>query len=68
LALLVLGRVFRFGILVLALWTSVAVAGFGQGQASIHGTVTDTFNNKDSMAVRKTRRLLLTMQHQEILS
>jgi hypothetical protein len=37
-----LGQVFLFGTLVLALWASLAIASFAQGEASIHGTVTDT--------------------------
>ena len=37
-----LGRVFRFGLLVLGLWLSVAIASFAQGAATIQGTVSDT--------------------------
>src|SRR6266702_6970803 len=37
-----LGRAFRFGLLVLGLWLSVAIASFAQGGATILGTVSDT--------------------------
>jgi hypothetical protein len=37
-----LGEVLRFGTLVLALWASLAITSFAQGEASIQGTVTDT--------------------------
>jgi Carboxypeptidase regulatory-like domain len=37
-----LGRVFRFGLFVLGLWASVAIASFAQGEASIQGTVSDS--------------------------
>ena len=37
-----LGRVFRFGLLVLGLWLSIAIASFAQGDATIQGTVSDT--------------------------
>jgi len=37
-----LGRVSRFGTLVLALWVSLAITTFAQGEASLQGTVTDT--------------------------
>ncbi len=35
------GRVFRFGLLVLGMWASGAIASFAQGEASIQGIVTD---------------------------
>jgi hypothetical protein len=37
-----LGRIFRFGLLVLALWASLAAPTFAQGEASIEGTVSDS--------------------------
>ena len=40
-----------FGISVLALWASLAVTGFAQGEASIQGTVSD-------LSLAKTRGVL----------
>jgi hypothetical protein len=36
------GRVLRFGLLVLGLWMSTAIASFAQGEASIQGVVSDS--------------------------
>jgi hypothetical protein len=35
-------RVFRFGLVVLGLWMGIAIASFGQGEASIQGIVSDS--------------------------
>src|ERR1700693_65180 len=36
------GRVLRFGLLVLGLWLSIAIASVAQGEASIQGVVSDS--------------------------
>ena len=48
-----LGRVFRFGHLVLGLWASLATVSFAQGEASIQGTVSDSSGGAiPSVAIR----------------
>jgi hypothetical protein len=47
------GRVFRFGLLVLGMWASGAIASFAQGEASIQGIVTDASGGAvPSVAIR----------------
>ncbi len=52
-----LGRVFQFGLLVLGLWVSTAIASFAQGEAAIQGTVSDTSGGAIPGAAIRTKNL-----------